>query len=204
MKALTQSLSVAGSILFVFLVQLSEVSTYSSYLLAFLIIFSIIYITVQKRSKSASQLFTGSAIEFFSITAIIVFIVAITQGLNSPLFFFLYFLPFLLAFMGESAVIWVFLGGILLYFLPEASRTMDTNTFIKLGSILLITPLAYFVAKELERRQLLNRQIESTAEDIKQRAQVLKESTPPNKAEENEAIDEIIEEADALEEDARR
>lgn len=202
-KSVIESSSIILGIASVFLIEITFLSTYASYLLAFLIIFSIIYITFKKRSKTPSQLFTGSPIELYGLTTVIVLIIAITNGLTSPLFFFLYFLLFLLAFMGEAITVWVFLATIILYFIPEASKSMDSNTFIKLGSLLLITPISYFVSKELERRQLLNQQIDVKTDEIIQDAEALKEAVDPTQPEEAEAIDEIIEEAQSLKDDSK-
>lgn len=200
--AIKQSVAIILAVITVFITRLSFLSSYSSYLLAFLIIFSIIYITLTKRSKTPTQLFSGQPLELYGITTVVVLIVVITNSLASPLFFFLYFLLFLFAFMGEAISVWVFLAMILLFFLPEASNNFDTNTIIKLGSLLLIAPVSYFVAKELERRQLLNQQIEEKTDEIIHDAQVLKETTPTSSPEENEVIDEIIEEAESLKKDS--
>ncbi len=200
--AIKQSVAIILAVITVFITRLSFLSSYSSYLLAFLIIFSIIYITLTKRSKTPAQLFSGQPLELYGITTVVVLIVVITNSLASPLFFFLYFLLFLFAFTGEAISVWVFLAMILLFFLPEASNNFDTNTIIKLGSLLLIAPVSYFVAKELERRQLLNQQIEEKTDEIIHDAQVLKETTPTSNPEENEVIDEIIEEAESLKKDS--
>lgn len=198
-----ESIAIVAGVFLVFLVQMTILSTYSSYLLAVLIIFFAIFITMKKRSKSASQLFTGSPLELFGIVSIITFIISLTNGLNSPLFFFLYFLIFLLAFMAESITIWIFLAAIILFFLPQASQSFIMDTAIKLGSLVLISPIAYFVAKEFERRQKLTEEVEAASEEIIQEAEALKDSGTPKSAEEEEAIDDIIEEASALKENTQ-
>lgn len=199
----TQSVSILLGLGFVFFIQISFLSTYSSYLLAILIIFASIYITLRKRSKTSSELFTGSPLELFGIVAIITLIVSLTGGIDSPLFFFVYFLLFLLAFMSSTLSVWVFAFAIILFFLPQISSTFDTNTVIKVGSIILLSPIAYFVANELQRRELLRGEIEAKTDDIIQEAEAIKETTNPS-AEESEAIDEIIEEASSLREDAEK
>ncbi len=196
-----ESLAVACGVVIVAVIQNTELSNYSSYVLALLIIFFAIYISIKKRSKSASELFTGSFLEIFGVITVTLLIIMLTQGLSSPLFFFLYFILFLLAFIAESVTVWVFLASLLLYFSPNLFNNPTTDTFIKIGSLILITPIAYFIAKEFERRSLLNRRIESKTDEIIQEAQVLKTSTNKS-ADENEAIDEIIEEAESLKRDS--
>lgn len=200
--ALNQSLAIFLGIVFVFMVQITEISNYISYLLAILIVFTAIYISMKKRSKSASELFTGSPLELFTITSIILFIIVLTNGLSSPLFFLLYFILFLLAFMASNITIWVFMMTVLLFFVPEASANINTDTLLKLGSLVLLAPIAYFVGHELERRQVLNKKIEAKTDEIIQEAEAIKENGNPSYSEENEAIDEIIEEAESLKKDA--
>ena len=209
--------SIVLAVFFVFFVQNTLLITYNTYLLAILIIFSTIYISLKRRSSSPSSLFSGNPVELFGIIAIVVFIVSLTDGLASPLFFFLYFILFLLAFLCESVTIWIFLGSIILYFIspafmgghmseanipvPSSGLTMDA--LIKLGSLVLISPIAYFIGKEFERRQILNKKIESKTDEIIQEARLLKEDESLKGADESEAIDEIIEEATSLKEDAK-
>lgn len=195
--------SIIIAVVSVYLFQSTFLSSYSSYMLALLVIFFAIYISIKKRSKSASELFTGSSPEIFGIISITLLIILLTGSLASPLFFFLYFILFLLAFMSTATSVWVFLISLILYFMPEVLSKFDSDTFIKIGSLLLIAPIAYFIAKEFERRQVLSRRIESKTEEIISDAQVLKESSNRSDPAENEAIDEIIEEAESLKEDSK-
>lgn len=199
MKQFLPFLSIVLGVFLVFLVQNSPLSSYSSYILAIFIVFSAIYVSLKKRSEG-KKLFSGSPIEIFALTTIIVFIVTLTEGLASPLFFFFYFMLFLLAFMSTPITVWIFLVAILLYFVPEAINSLNLDTFIRLGSLALIAPIAYFVGIELNRRAFLNKRIDSKTDEIIQEAQNLKENrTNP---EEKETIDEIIEEASSLKQDA--
>ncbi len=202
-KQILEGSSIVLAVFFVFLVQNTVLITYNSYLLAILIIFSAIYISLKRRSKSPSSLFSGSPVELFGLISIIVLMVSLTNGLSSPLFFFLYFILFLLAFMCESITIWIFLTSILLFFLPIVLQSVSSDSLIKMGSLVLISPIAYFIGREFERRQLLNRKIESKTDEIIQEARLLKEDGTPKGQDESEAIDEIIEEASSLKEDAQ-
>lgn len=209
---ISQGLAIIAAIAFVFVVQNSTFSSYSSYLLALLIVFSGIYISIKRRSKPvaqgtsltgrASELFNGNPLELFAIISIITFIIALTNGLFSPLFFFLYFILFLLAFLCEPITVWVFLISMVLYLFPQFMSSLNTDSIIKLGSLLLIAPIAYFIAREFERRQKLAKKVESKTNEIIQEASILKseDGTTPD---EDEAIDEIIEEAKSLQEDVK-
>lgn len=200
-QIVSQSVAIIIAVASVFLIQLTDISNYISYLLGILIVFSAIYISIKKRSKSASELFTGSPLEIGLITSIILLILVLTGNLSSPLFFFLYFLLFFFAFIAEPATIIFFILAILLYFLPNATGNFSTDILLKLGSLVLIGPIAYFVARELERRSLLGRRVEAKTDEIIREAVILKENAKD--ADENEAIDEIIEEAESLKDDAK-
>lgn len=196
-----ESSSIILAVITVYAISTTFLISYSSYLLALLVIFSAIYISIKKRSKTASQLFTGSALEIYGITSITLLIILLTGDLTSPLFFFIYFILFFLAFMATPKTVWIFLMATVLYFLPAASSNLNSDTFIKIGSLLLIAPIAFFVSKELERRELLSKRIESKTDEIIQEAEILKENNPQN-TEEAEIIDEIIEEAESLKKDS--
>jgi len=105
--------------------------------------------------------------------------------------------------MNEPISIWVFALSTILYFIPQASDSLTPDTFIKLGSLLLIAPIAFFVAKEFERRQLLTRKIQTKTDEIIQEAAILKEEDKAKTRDEAEAIDEIIEEAQSLQTDIK-
>ncbi len=105
--------------------------------------------------------------------------------------------------MNEPLTIWIFALSVLLFFVPQASNNLTPDTFIKLGSLLLISPIAFFVGNELERRQILNRKIESKTDEILQEATILKEEEGTKNPDEAEAIDEIIEEAQSLQDDIK-
>lgn len=109
---------------------------------------------------------------------------------------------FLLAFMCTPLTVWIFLVSILLYFIPETINSLNIDTFIRLGSLALIAPIAYFIGVEFDRRALLNKRIDSKTDEIIQEAQNLKEDNNPKSPEETEVIDEIIEEAVSLKKDA--
>ena len=104
--------------------------------------------------------------------------------------------------MSTPITVWIFLISILLYFVPEAINSLNIDTFIRLGSLALIAPIAYFIGVEFDRRALLNKRIDSKTDEIIQEAQNLKEDDNPKSPDETEAIDEIIEEAESLKRDS--
>jgi len=197
-----EAIAVVSAISIPLVLQTLGFSTILSYLLAILIICFIVYSLVKKRSKTGSGFLSGNITEIFCVTAIIILIISLTNSLTSPLFFFIYFLILLLAFISASSTLWVLLLASLLFFTPEALTNPNLNTIIKLGSLILITPIAYFISREFEKRQILSEKIEAKTEDIIQEAEVLKD-TYGLKREESDVLEEIIEEANSLKEDAQ-
>lgn len=104
--------------------------------------------------------------------------------------------------MCEPITILIYLVSAVLFFIPQASSNPNTETLIKMGSLILIAPIAYFIGQEFERRRLLNEKIDSKTDEIIQEAQLLKEDGTPKGQDETEAIDEIIEEASSLKKDS--
>ncbi len=76
------------------------------------------------------------------------------------------------------------------------------SNFIKLGSLLLIAPIAYFFGREFERRGKITDKIEAKTEEIISEAQALQEDPKIQSTEESQAIENIIEEASSLQKDA--
>lgn len=194
-----ESASILVAVISVYVIMNTFLINYSSYLLALLVVFSAIYISIKKRSKTASELFTGSVAEIFALITITLLMVMLTGGLASPLFFFLFFILFFLAFLCNPVSIWTFLVLILLFFAREASNNISSEIFIRIGSMLLIAPIAFFVSKELQRREKLSTRIESKTDEIIHEARILRETN--NNPDGNEVIEEIIEEAESLKRD---
>lgn len=203
MKQLIPSLSVALGVLLTFLVQNSQFNTLSSYLLAVFIVFSAIYIMLNQRSASRQKLLSGNPLELFALSVIVMLILSLTGSLNSPLFFFLFLFIFTLPFITRKTAVIAFSTCALLFFLPEIIRETTQDSLIKIGSIILLSPIAYFVGYELERRQKLGEKIKEKTETIVEDAQALKEDGDLRHPEETEALDEIIEEADSLNKDSK-
>lgn len=108
------------------------------------------YLLLSRRQKKADE--SGSRqidrLTTGILTTLVLLIILATGGLTSPLFFLLYFIPFALCFMLAPESAFVFLLGVIVLFLPMAMGGQLTENLIKIGSVVLITPLAYFFGKE--------------------------------------------------------
>lgn len=83
------------------------------------------------------------------ISFLISLIIFLTNGLNSPVFFLSYFLLFIIAFQSPPSVT-LACSLILIIFL---SSSLDLSSIITLCSLLLITPLAWFVGHQYLEKQ---------------------------------------------------
>lgn len=79
------------------------------------------------------------------ITFIISLVIFYTDGLNSPFFFLIYFLLFTVAFQNPPTIT-LSLSLILIILLSQSLNSLQS--LLPLGSLLLITPLSWFIGKQ--------------------------------------------------------
>ena len=90
----------------------------------------------------------------FTLTGLIVLIITITEGINSIFFFLFYFLAFALAFALNAEAAFILCFCVLLFFFPSTESNQTIANLIKLASLLLLAPFAYFLGKEKETKYL--------------------------------------------------
>ncbi|MCW1949375.1 MAG: hypothetical protein KIH89_002930 [Candidatus Shapirobacteria bacterium] len=116
-----------------YLISISSVSSFTPQIIALV---SLIFIFLSLFKKYFS---------LHLITLIIGLVVFYTDGLNSPFFFLIYFLLFTVAFQNPPSVtLSLSLGLIIL--LGQSLNSLQS--LIPLGSLLLITPLSWFIGKQ--------------------------------------------------------
>ena len=143
---ITTMISLTIALLFsLFWVNLS--SPYSLQLMAVLMI---IFLLNYKLTKN--KLFNNNINLTIFSTAVLI-LVSETGGLNSPLFFLIYFLLFGVAFLSSPSIVLALTLIIILFFSPSLK---SINAVIQLASLLLITPLAIVFGKQY--LQLLKQQ----------------------------------------------
>lgn len=153
MKFIKDSLVISLGMAIVFVIS-QLISDYILPILIGMIVFGAIYILVRRRKKKVEDLFSGSYIEFLTITISILLLIFLTGGINSSFYFLTYFLLFGLSFTFEPLTIFVFLMGILLVFLPQALTDNIIANSIRLGSLILLSPIAFFFGTELKKRDI--------------------------------------------------
>lgn len=114
----------------------------SLYNLQFIGLFVLLYFLSHFLSRSAPA---TSAVDAIIFTVVILLLVASTGGLNSPLFFLIYFLLFAVALLFEPLVTLTLAGAVTLFFWPNP---LTPSALIQLFSVLLILPLSIFLGRQ--------------------------------------------------------
>lgn len=114
-------------------------------------------------------------------------------------------------FVFEPAITFVFVLGAILIFLPDALKDDVTGNLLKLGSLLLISPLAFFFGKEYRRNDNQEETIEALKERTKDSANTISEDIEEVigdekqnlKAEDVQKLNEVLEETEDLREESK-
>ncbi len=211
MKLIFQALVLILSFVMVFIWEQTSLSDYSVQALGFLVV---LYIIVSARKKGAGFFTMGGDGPWgiFILNTIILLLIFATGGISSSLFFLLYFLGFGIAFVFEPPAIFVFILGAVLVFLPDALKGDTLGNFLKVGSLLFISPLAYFFGREYRKSDKEETAIEALEERTKEAAdtisedieEVVKNEKENLKQEDMEKLNEILEETDDLREESKK
>jgi hypothetical protein len=205
MKFLLQALVLVLSFVFVFVWKETPLANYTVALSGALILFYIL-LSARKKGKGFLDMGGEGPWGIFFLNTVILLLVFSTGGIDSILFFLLYFLGFGIAFVFEPAVTFVFVLGVILVFIPDAIKGDLLVTSLKLGSLLLISPLAFFFGNEYRRNDKQDEQIEALEERTKEAAdtisedieEVIKDEQKSLKSEDMEKLNEILEETEDL------
>lgn len=187
MRLLSQSTTILLAMILVILIVYTPLANYMAPMLGFVIVVSMIFIILKKRARRDQELFAGSNKEVFTVTVTLMLAIFLTGGLQSNLFFLVYFLLFGIVFIYEPETVFVLLAGIGAVFLqPLLEGGELVGNLIKLGSLAFLSPISYFFGKEFKRKGRLERQVEDKTGQILEDAQVLRDHT-----QNEDAIDEI-------------
>jgi len=196
MNYLIKYSAVILSFLFVGLIKSSPLSEQVAFLLAVLIIIAIIYSIIQRKKSTYNLLFSGKPGEIFFVSSITLLMIEITGGVTSSLYFLNYFLLFGLPLISTPITSLIFTASFILFYVPDLIRDPNTDIFLKLGSILLLLPLSYFITNEIYKRQIENEKLKEKVKTIEEDAQTLE--VDENDPERRKKLDEIIESAETI------
>ncbi len=204
MKLLEHCLVLLTSFILVFAWQQTPLSAINVQLLA---IFIVLYLFISLRNRGKGFLtMGGNPFGIFLLSSIILLVIFSTGNISSSVFFLLYFLSFGIAFVFEPASVFIFILGAFLVFVPSLSQGDFTVNLLKLLSLVLIGPLAYFFGKEYRLRDQEEEKIEELEERTQEAAdtiakdidRVIKEEKQNLRPEDMEKLNEVLEETEDL------
>src|SRR5439155_1261628 len=76
-----------------------------------------------------------------------------TGVFNSPLFYLLFFLEFGVAFVFTPTLVFLFVIGTCLVFFPYAFHEDASGNLLRLGSLALVSPLAFYFGREFKTEE---------------------------------------------------
>lgn len=210
MKLIRQAIVLIISFALVFIWQNTPLSAYTVQVLAVLVL---AYVVISARRKGQGFLTLGGDGPWgiFILNSVVLLLVFATGSISSSLFFLLYFLGFGIAFVFEPLAIFVFIVGAILVFLPDALQGDTFGNFLKIGSLLLISPLAYFFGREYRKSDQQEGNIEALEERTKEAAdtisedveEVIKDEKANLKEQDVQKLNQILEETEDLREESK-
>ena len=211
MKLLIQAIVLILSFVLVFIWQQTILSGFTIQALGVLVLLYII-LSARKKGQGIMTLGGDGPWGIFILNTLILLLIFATGSISSPIFFLLYFLGFGIAFVFEPPAIFVFIIGALLIFLPDTLSGDVTGNFLRVGSLLLISPLAYFFGREYRRSDKDENDMEALQERTKEAAdtisqdleEVIKEEKENLKEKDIEKLNEILEETEDLRMESKR
>ncbi|HSW97641.1 MAG TPA: hypothetical protein VLF89_07495 [Candidatus Saccharimonadales bacterium] len=167
MRYISNSLTLIFSFICIYLEE-QFLSDYRTQIIGILIIsyFAITFLRRKYAKDKTGETFSSSS-DIFIVNTIVILLIIATGNIYSPVFFLAYFLCFGITFIFEPITVFIFAIGTVLIFLPYALQNLALEGFIKLGSMFLIAPLAFFFGKEYKDREKLARKVEETKEEAR-------------------------------------
>lgn len=206
MQFAIQSSLMLASFVFLFVFREANLTSFSPHLIGILIFIFIILSAGEKR-----RINLGGPASVFVLNTVIFLVIFSTGGLSSSFFFVLYFLIFAIALVFNPALAFIFAAGSLIVFLPEVFKTNVFENFVKIGSLFIISPLAYFFGnmfkkqdKEQDEVVKVKERAASAADTIsKDVGEVLEKEKKNLKSEDVEKLGEVLEETEDLRQESK-
>ena len=211
MKSLLQVAVLALSFVLVFLWRNLDLTAYIVPVVGILVAAYLI-LSFRKRGKGFLTMGGEGPWGIFILSTLIFLLIFSTGSFNSLLFFLLYFLMFGIAFVFEPILTFVFVLGAIIIFLPDALRANLLSSGLKLGSLLLLSPLAYFFGTEYRKTDQQQGEIEALEERTEEAAdtiaedieEVVKDEKANLKNQDLDKLNEILEETEDLREESKQ
>jgi hypothetical protein len=206
MKLLWQTLVIIVSFVLVFVWEKTTLTQFTVPAIGFLIFLYII-----TSAKSKWKLSLNSYIGIFVLNTTVLLLIFETGLFNSPLYFILFFILFGIAFVFDARMVFLFLLGVVILFLPLGLKENAMENLLKLGALGLISPLAYFFGNLYQRQDKKDEETEKMKERAKNAAdtisedvdEVIKDEKTNLKGKDVEKLNEILEETEDLRQESK-
>ncbi len=210
MKVIVQALVLVLSFCLVFIWHHTILAIYTIPALGILVATFLVLSFRKKEFNLTRALENQDGLSIFVLNTLIFLFIFSTGAILSPIFFLLYFLAFGISFIFDPVTVFVFVIGTVLIFLPDILKDDVTGNSIKVGSLLLICPLAFFFgrqSRQQEEDQAKREAIEERANDAAdtiagETQKVLERNKQTLKAKDVESLNEILEETESLREES--
>lgn len=210
MKLAAQAAILALSFAVIFIWQNSPIKDFSVEFLGLLIALYLI-IAAKNKGEAFLNLGKGGTVSIFILNTLIFILIFLTGGLNSPLFFILYFIAFGIAFVFDPLSVFVFIAGAVLIFFPELNNGDFTANFLKTASVALVSPLAFFFGREYQRGDIREEKMNEIVEREKEAAdkitedieEIIEDEKGMLKEADLQRLNEILEESQDLREEIK-
>ena len=148
MKFYKHALLLLGSFALVFVWQNSQLAPYSIPFIGFLVF---MFLLISIRNKQNLNL--GGPVNFFILNTILFLFIFSTGGISSNLFFLLYFLLFACAFIMDPRAVFIFPAATIILFWTQIFEGDVTANIIKMASLSILSPLAYFFGLQFRKNE---------------------------------------------------
>ena len=162
MGFVTQSILLLVSFIFLFVFEQAKLTDLTPQLIGILVFIFIILSAGRKKQISLSGPWG-----VFILNTVIFLVIFSTGGISSGFFFVLYFVVFAMAFVFDPNLAFIFAAGSLIVFLPVIFQGNTIENIIKIGSLFLISPLAYFFGNMFKKQE----KNDDKVVEVKERAQ---------------------------------
>ncbi len=146
MKLYIDYLLVLGSFILVFIWQNTQFAQYSIPFVGFLVF---LFLLISFKRKQNLNL--GGPINFFILNTILLLFIFSTGGIESNLFFLIYFLLFAAAFIMDPKSVFIIPLALIVIFWSQIFEKDMTANIIKMASISALSPLAYFFGVQFKK-----------------------------------------------------
>ena len=206
MKFYKDSILLVASFLIVFIWQNSQFEAFTVPFIGFLV-FMFLLISI----KNKKNLNLGGPVNFFILNTILLLFIFSTGGISSNLFFLVYFLLFAAAFIMDPRSVFIIPVSIIVVFWSQIFEADVTANIIKMASLSILSPLAYFFGVQFSKNDKKDDEILKTKERAVSSAQniakdvgdVIESGKEKLSSKEVEKLNDVLEEAQDLRQESK-